>query len=297
MHSGGKIALALKEVETLMINNERAHRADPDRVPLKSQREICSEVAGYVNDLFGGLDYFKIATEAKTEFGRKTALWLASPNGQKVAQAIMFAPDWALSTVRSFYKAFERSDTGLRGLWRPENATDLYRRYAIRAGLHWLITLNALNYVASGKSIFENDDPTRITFSDGTTMQAAKHTFEGVHIIQHPTKFAYNKLSYPVKMAADLTLSTFDAGPMSYNREGVGEHLAKGALPFTAMPFADLTLFGGTTPLGEAALRTVMSFGGRPMYGNTPEMQMNRKMERAQENLKLKMQGKQIRGY
>ena len=62
-------------------------------------------------------------------------------------------------------------------------------------------------------------------------------------------------------------------------------------------PFADLTLFGGTTPLGEAALRTVMSFGGRPMYGNTPEMQMNRKMERAQENLKLKMQGKQIRGY
>jgi len=297
MHSGGKIALALKEVETLMINNERAHRANPDRVPLKSQREICSEVAGYVNDLFGGLDYFKIATEAKTEFGRKTALWLASPNGQKVAQAIMFAPDWALSTVRSFYKAFERSDTGLRGLWRPENAIDLYRRYAIRAGLHWLITLNALNYVASGKSIFENDDPTRITFSDGTTMQAAKHTFEGVHIIQHPTKFAYNKLSYPVKMAADLTLSTFDAGPMSYNREGVGEHLAKGALPFTAMPFADLTTFGGNTPLGEAALRTAMSFGGRPMYGNTPEMQMNRKMERAQENLKLKMQGKQIRGY
>lgn len=297
MHNGGKIALALKEVETLMINNERAHRANPERVPLKSQREICAEVAGYVNDLFGGLDYFKIATEAKTEFGRKTALWLASPNGQKVAQVMSFAPDWALSTVRAFYKAFERSDTGLRGLWRPENATDLYRRYAIRAGLHWLTTLNALNYVASGKSIFENKDPTRITFSDGTTMQAAKHTFEGVHLIQHPTQFVYNKLSYPVKMVADLVLSTFNAGPMAYNREGVGEHLAKSALPFTAMPFADLTTFGGNTPPGEAALRTVMSFGGRPMYGNTPEMQMNRKMERTQENLKLKMQGKQSNGY
>jgi len=98
-------------------------------------------------------------------------------------------------------------------------------------------------------------------------------------------------------MAADLTLSTFDAGPMSYNREGVGEHLAKGALPFTAMPFADITTFGGNTPPGEAALRTGMSFVGRPMYGNTPEMQMNRKMERAQENLKLKMQGKQVRGH
>ena len=277
MHSGVKLGVGHKEFITLMENNAKAHAKDP-RVPLKSREEIAREVAGYVNDIAGGLDWYGIAAESQTALGRSVAMYFASPQGRRVAQMILFAPDWTTSTLRTAYKAFGRSETGLRGLWKPENATDLYRRYAIRSALYWITALNGLNYVTAGHSIFENDDSTRLAFPDGTSMQVGKHTFEGVHAATEPIKFVYNKLGYLTKTPINLLLKHFNAGPMAYNNESMGEMLVKGALPFAANSMLQKDL-----PPEERVKRAVVSSLGAPIYGYSDQQRRARALRRRKE--------------
>jgi hypothetical protein len=233
MHAGIKIALALKEVETLSINNAKAHAAKPEKVPLKTEEQIHQDVAQYANDLTGSLDWFRIATESKTQLGRQLAMQLAGPAGQRWAQIINFAPDWTVSTLRAGFKAFEQSDTGLRGLWKPENATDLYRRYALKSFLVWLTLQNGFNIAMSGQPIWENNDPTRINMGDGTTLNAGKHTNEFVHLMDDPLRFAYNKLGIGPKMVIDRFTGREGYGEKAPKYDSFGKHVAESALPFT----------------------------------------------------------------
>ena len=106
MHVGGKSAIALKAVETFTVNNAELHAKDPARYPLKSKQEIYREAARFANDATGGLDWFRIATEAKTKLGRDVSLYFASPGGRRLAQIIAFAPDWAISTLRAGFNSF-----------------------------------------------------------------------------------------------------------------------------------------------------------------------------------------------
>lgn len=277
LHAGIKGAVFLKEFETMMLRNAEAHARNP-KIPLKSRELIAKEVATYANDLTGGLNWFQIAADAKTQLGRNLGMYFAGPEGQRFAQMVAFAPDWAISTLRAGFKAFGESDRTLKGLWKPENATDLYRRYALRSTLYWMTLLNGINYATSGHSVLENKDPTRIEFGDGTSMQAGKHTFEAVHAVMDPVKFAYNKLGFTPKMMIDLASGKSGYGDTAPKYDNFVGHAARTALPFTVNSATQ----PGITGI-DRVKRAVLSSGGLPVYGTTPEQKSEIKIQRAAE--------------
>jgi len=259
----------------MMLRNAEANARNP-KIPLKSRELIAKEVATYANDLTGGLNWFQIAADAKTQLGRNLGMYFAGPEGQRFAQMVAFAPDWAISTLRAGFKAFGESDRTLKGLWKPENATDLYRRYALRSTLYWMTLLNGINYATSGHSVLENKDPTRIEFGDGTSMQAGKHTFEAVHAVMDPVKFAYNKLGFTPKMMIDLASGKSGYGDTAPKYDNFVGHAARTALPFTVNSATQ----PGITGI-DRAKRAVLSSGGLPVYGTTPEQKSEIKIQRA----------------
>lgn len=285
LHAGIKGALFLKEFETLTLRNAEAHAKNPEKIPLKTRQQIAREVATYTNDLTGGLDWFGIAAEAKTQVGRALGMWLAGPEGRRIAQIMAFAPDWALSTLRAGFRAFGESNHTFKGLWKPENATDLYRRYALRSTLYWVTLLNGLNYMTSGHSVFSPDqkDPTRLQFRDGTSMQVGKHTFEAVHAATDPVRFAYNKLGYSPKMLVDLMSGKSGYGDTAPKYDSFVGHAAQAALPFTANSATQ----PGLSP-AERVTRPIASGLGFPTYGTTQEQKTQIKIERAAERERKK---------
>jgi hypothetical protein len=280
MHAGIKGALFTKEFENLMLRNAELHAKDPGKFPLKPREQIAREVAKYTNDLAGGLDWFGIAADTKTQFGRNLGMFFASPEGRRFAQIVAFAPDWATSTLRAGFNAFGHSDRNFAGLWKPENAVDLYRRYALRSTLYWMTLLNGINIATSGHSVWGNKDPTRIEFEDGTSMQAGKHTFESVHAVGDPVKFAYNKLGFTPKMVINFFSGKEGYGPTAPVYESFPRHAAQTALPFTV----SATTAQGLTP-GEKAKRAVLSGIGLPVYGTTAAQKATGKAERREKKL------------
>lgn len=271
LHTGIKLAIAHREFERLSL-------ANPDMKP----NEVARKVATYVNDLAGGLDWFGIAADAKTQLGRNLGMYFASPNGMKVAQVLAFAPDWALSTLRAGFKAFGEG-TGISGWIKPQNEVDLYRRYAARSSLYWATVLNGMNMMTSGHPIWENKDPTRLEMDDGTSMQVGKHTFEMYHAIDNPVKFAYNKMGFSARMAADLFKETSGYGPGAQPYGTFVENAARSALPFSASPFMDPALDSK-----EATERAVLSFLGVPKYGYTASERALAREERKKRGKKSK---------
>ena len=285
LHAGIKGALFLKEFETLTLRNAEAHAKNPTKIPLKTRQQIAREVATYTNDLTGGLDWFGIAAESKTRAGRALGMWLAGPEGRRIAQIMAFAPDWALSTLRAGFRAFGESDHTFKGLWKPENATDLYRRYALRSTLYWVTLLNGLNFITSGHSVFSPDqkDPTRLQFRDGTSMQVGKHTFEAVHAATDPVRFAYNKLGYAPKMLMDLISGKSGYRDTAPKYDSFVGHAAQAALPFTVNSATQPGL-----SLAERVTRPIASGLGFPTYGTTQEQKTQIKIEKAAERERKK---------
>ena len=275
MHSGVKSAVALDAVAKLTRNNAELHAKDPARYPLKSKQEIYTEAARFANDATGGLDWFRIATEAKTELGRSVALHFASPQGRRVAQILAFAPDWALSTLRAGFNAFGKSETGFRGLLKPTNAVDLYRQYALRSAALWITLINGIQYAVTGKPIWENKDPTRIEFADGTSIQPGKHSAEAVHAIMDPIKFAMNKLGYIPSLAADVAAYRHGAGFMAMSPHSPVMYAVLKAAPFTASPFAQPHL-----SIMERVGRSIAGGLGFPVHGMSQEQKLIARSER-----------------
>lgn len=269
MHTGVKASVALKEVENLIRNNAELHALDPKKYRLKSKEEIYQEVAGTVNDFAGGLDWFRIATQAKTELGRSIAMHFASPQGRRLAQIIAFAPDWLMSSMRAGFKSFGESDAGFRGLIKPNNAVDLYRRYALRSAAIWLTLMNLTQYALTRNLMWDNKDPTRLQFPDGTSLQAAKHSMEVPHAVMDPAGFALNKLGYFPSLAADTAQYYAGGGHMKQSQDSPAVYAAKKAAPFTASPLLDHNLSAG-----ERVGRSVSGALGMPLYGYNQEQRL-----------------------
>jgi hypothetical protein len=278
MHAGVKTALALDSVAKFKKNNAELHAMNPEKYPLKSMDEIYAEAARYANDATGGLDWLRIATEAKTELGRKVAMNFASPRGRKMAQILMFAPDWAISTLRAGFNSFGKSDTGFRGLLKPTNAVDMYRRYALRSAALWITLINGIQYAMTGTPVWENDDPTRIQFADGTSMQPAKHSAEAVHAVMDPVKFAMNKLGFIPSLSADIAAARHGAGFMAISGDSPTWHTVKKAFPFTVSPFVQPHL-----DPAQRVGRSISGALGMPIYGYTPKQKMLARQERMRE--------------
>lgn len=261
LHTGMKLAVGIREFERLSLKNKDMPK-----------EKVAEQVASFVNDTFGGLDWYRVASEAETTLGRKMSMAALSPRGRTGLQIAMFSPDWTFSTFRALYKALPTLGTDKQPLSR-----ELHRKYVLRTAAIYLTLMNGINMATSGHSILDNKDPTKIEYKDGTTQQIAKHAMEGYEWIIRPRQTALNKLGpVPSEIAEQLMkkeyLSSYVNAPPIKSPMG---HLAKKFLP---IPISQGGVEGRST--ASSAKRAVQSMLGVPMYGMTKEERVATKEKR-----------------
>jgi hypothetical protein len=284
LHTGGKIMVADAYLDRARLQAAKEGKPfDEDAARL--------EIARFVNDSFGGLNWFDAATSTQNEFAKRMAMAAYSPQGRRSLQIVLFAPDWTISTLRAFSAALPNSLTptklspveGIKGLMNPTTKGDYARLYQFKTALTYLTLINAINLMVADRPVWENKDPTRIEFPDGTSMQAMKHAMEPVHWIMDPDKTLSNKLGFIPKALmigiAGTEYASPDA-PKLVDRSALSrlKAAASGALPFQVSAAM-------SAPEGEGAKRALLGTMGFPVYGSTPEQ---RKLKNAERELQTK---------
>ena len=127
LHTGMKLAVGMREFERLTAKH-----------PELSKAEVAKQVASYVNDTFGGLDWYRVATDSQSALGRRVGLQILSPKARIAMQLGMFAPDWTISTFRAMYKA-------LPGSTDQPLTKSLHMRYVLRTGAIYMVLMNGIN--------------------------------------------------------------------------------------------------------------------------------------------------------
>lgn len=251
------------------------------------------EIAKYLNEAGGGLNWYQAALDSRTEFGKRVALAAYSPEGRRALQTILFAPDWTVSTVRAFSSALPKDLNpttwhpveGIKGLAVPTTKGDYARLYQFKTALTYFTLLNVFNMMTANRPIWENKDPTRIEFPDGTSMQAMKHAMEPYHWISDPDKTLSNKLGFIPKAAiigiGGLEYASPNA-PKLVDRSALSRlgAAAKSIAPFQVQAAMD-------APKGEGVKRALLGTAGLPIYGADAD---TRKAQRAERELATKEQ-------
>lgn len=267
LHTGMKLATAMRAYEKLTLKN-----------PKMPKEEVARQVASFTNDTFGGLDWYRVATETQSQLARKIALNALNPKGRSILQIGMFAPDWTMSTFRSLYKA-------LPGSTSMPLTQRLHQHYALRTGLIYATLMNGYNMTTSGHPIWDNKDPTKIEYADGTTQQVAKHAMEGAEWLHNPRRTALHKLGFAVKTPAELLfgkeyLSETGQAPPIQSRTA---HILN---EFAPIPLQQDGTPGRTTE--EMVKRAALGVVGLPVYNMTAEEKAAAKKERASKPKKKK---------
>jgi len=291
LHTGGKLFVA-----DAYLNKARMQAAK-DGKPF-DEMAVRKEISRFVNESFGGLNWYDIVRQTEGEFAKRMALAAYSPAGRRGLQVLLFAPDWTISTLRAFTAALpkELNPTkwqpveGIKGMMTPTTKADYARLYQFKTALTMLTLYNAINIITADRPIWENKDPTRIEYPDGTSMQAAKHAMEPYHWIMDPVKTLSNKLGFIPKAAIITIAGTEYASPDApklVDRSILGRLKAagSGALPFQAQAAMN-------APEGEGAKRALLGTLGFPVYGGTPEQ---KKAARAEREKLLKKQAQEYR--
>ena len=291
LHTGGKIMVA--DGYLAKARMQAAKEGKPF-----DEAKARKEIGSFVNDSFGGLNWFKAATETQNEFGKRIAMAAYSPAGRRGLQIALFAPDWTLSTLRAFTSALpkELNPTkwqpveGIKGMVTPTTKADYARLYQFKTALTYFTLLNAINMMTANRPIWENKDPTRIEWPDGTSMQAMKHAMEPYHWIMDPDKTFANKLGFIPKAIIVGVGGVEYASPAAQklvDQSAVGRLEAVGAM---VAPFQFQA--AGSAPEGEGFERAALGTLGFPIYGSTPEQ---KKQKRAEREKALKQQAKEYR--
>jgi hypothetical protein len=250
------------KVATAMAAMEKTLKRSPEM----TRAEAARTSASFTNDMFGGLDWFKIANGVQNRLGRDLALAVTSPAGRRWMQITMLAPDWTVATARTLAKA-------VPGISSREIAA-LHQGYVVRSALLYATIGDGLNTYFSGHHFWENDDPTMIDLGDGRKLQMSKHFMEPIHWLMKPDQQALNKLGYVIKEPFTQAtnkqyLSTKGAPPIVPAGASVGQAIAKRgehALG-SMMPITGQQAFeNGMTP-------ALSGFFGFPIYGKTEDQQ------------------------
>jgi len=259
---------------------EKAERLHPD-VP----RDVhAKEIGRFINNSFGGLNWYDIARQSSSKFEEGLKMAAYSPEGRRYLQAILFAPDWTVSTLRAFTTALPKNllapDVvgGVKGMMRPKTQADYARLYQMKFALTYLTVLNGVNMITAGHPIWDNKDKTRLEFKDGTTMQATKHAMEFIHFASDTDKFISDKLGFLPKAAVVGVGGLEYAGPDAPKLEdpslgGRAKAIGKTLLPFNVQAYQG-------APEGEGLKRTILGTIGMPVYGQTKAQKAKANFER-----------------
>jgi hypothetical protein len=160
----------------------------------------------------------------------------------------------------------------------PTTKQDYARLYQFKTALTYLTLINGINMITADRPIWENKDPTRVEYPDGTSMQAMKHAMEPYHWLADPLKTLSNKLGFVPKATIMMIGGTEYASPTAPKLEPAiitgndvvdasiarAQAIGSQALPFQAQAALD-------APEGEGAKRALLGTMGLPVYGGTPE--------------------------
>ena len=288
LHTGGKLMVANAYLE-------KARRQATELGKPFDESATRKEIARFVNDSFGGLNWFDAATSAQTELGKRMAMAAYSPEGRRGLQVLLFAPDWTLSTVRAFTSALPKQLNptkwqpieGIKGMMVPTTKQDYARLYQFKTALTYLTLINGINMITADRPIWENKDPTRVEYPDGTSMQAMKHAMEPYHWLADPLKTFSNKLGFIPKAAiitiggveyASPTAPKLDPAIVTGNETLDAAYARAKAIGSQALPFQAQAALDA--PEGEGAKRALLGTMGLPVYGGTPEQRKAARKER-----------------
>lgn len=286
MHAGQKVNVAKHLFTKMKLKNPEI----PDA-------QLAKEVGDYVNSTFGGLNWLQVANSVQNKYLKALAMKTMNTSGREWAQIVMFAPDWTVSTLRAFTNALPKELSkpknwhlleGAKGVYNPKTKGDLARRYVVTTALSWLTLLNGINMMLSDKPIWENKDPTRVEFKDGTSMQAAKHSMEAAHWMMAPDKTLGNKLGFWPKAVFVGTTATAYPSPTAPKLKDPSAIGRAKAIALLGMPFQVSSAV--QSPEGEALKRAGLSTMGFPVYGVSGE-----KLKEAQRKGRLESKERKLR--
>ena len=279
LHTGIKLSTAEAYLDKARMQASKEGKPFDEAVQRK-------EIAKYLNEAAGGLNWYQTALDSRTEFGKRIALAAYSPEGRRALQIALFAPDWTVSTVRAFSSALPKDLNpttwhpveGIKGLAVPTTKGDYARLYQFKTALTYFTLLNAINMMTANRPIWENKDPSRIEFPDGTSMQAMKHAMEPYHWISDPDKTLSNKLGFLPKAAivgvGGLEYASPNA-PKLVDRSALSRlgAVGKEMLPFQVQA-------AQSAPEGEGVKRALLGTAGFPVYGGSAEQKKAQRIER-----------------
>ena len=273
MHAGQKLNLAIQLFSKAKAKN-----------PEIADAVLRKEIASHINNTFGGLNWLDVARSVENKYASAFAMKALNMQGRDWSQIMLFAPDWTISTLRSFTTALPREimkpqnwdlRKGVQGIWNPRTQGDFARRYVLNTAIAYLTIQNGINMAMSGHPIWENEDPTRVDAGDGTTIQVAKHSMETAEWVRDPMKTLGNKLGFWPKAVyievsghAYPSINAPKVKPMWKGYGGMEAAKAK-AITLLGSPFAISSAV--QAPEGEKLKRGVMSSLGIPKYGMTHE--------------------------
>ena len=201
LHTGMKLETFGREFERML--------SDPKNAD-KDVNQIAADAASYTNNIFGGLNWDRVIEGMRSKFGRGMAGSAFSKHGRAILQTAAFAPDWLMSTMRSWIQA-------VPGLGENAAVAKMHRAYLARSLMYTMAITDALNLYYSGHHVWENDfrsqrqkdadpddegrtamdtihDMTYIDMGDGTKIEGNKHLFEFVNAATAPAKFGMGKM-------------------------------------------------------------------------------------------------------
>jgi hypothetical protein len=270
--TGAKLAVFAKEYEKAILKNIKQHKLNSKNHPLRNNEVIAAEIAEFVNDAFGGLNWRRIAEGVRNRYGRDFALAINSPSGRRAMQLMMFAPDWTIANIRILGKA-------LPGMSRSKEQAALHRLYFARGAFLFATVGDGINLMMSGHHIWENPEKgkgqgarlDRIDMGDGRGMVFSKQFLEPFHWLTVPGKTALNKMGVLPKefitqaMGVDY-LNPGNSPPM-YDKDASGAEKALARTKHVGSNFVPIFV----QQLHDQGPQGISGFLGHPIYGKKQE--------------------------
>ena len=206
VHPTFKVATAMASFEKVLKDSSRpggfirgADKVLGKRASNLSRAEAAKIAASATNDIFGGLDWFRIADGVQNKLGRDLALAVTSAKGRQFMQIMMLAPDWTVATTRAMVKA-------IPGVSRREISA-LHQGYVVRSAIMYAVMADGLNQYYFGAPLLGERGPDHGDLGDGRKLQLSKHFMEPIHWLMNPSQQALNKLGYVPKEIAEQWLN------------------------------------------------------------------------------------------
>ena len=237
--------------------------------PLK---EIHQRAAVATNDMYGGLNWMQLYKDTTDPLLKELKANLYSPKGRRYQQLLLFAPDWTTANFRVLSRA-------MPGLNKDPMSRKLYQAYALRASIILATGGSALNYMFTGKMLWENDDPTRIDLGNGYSLTLSKQFFEPLHWAVNPVKTGLSKQGSFMKMTEQFFfnkqyLTSPWPSPISkadlLSLERVRDYAGAAAITMVPFGFRRIVenIMDGDKITVQDAVGFLLSNLGHPMYKN-----------------------------